>query len=353
MEPLVSVVIPTYNRAYCLPETISSVLSQTYQNIEIVVVDDGSTDRTSELFAERYANVDRIKYIQQPNRGVSAARNTALKQANGEFVAFCDSDDIWLPWKIRAQVSCMQAFPAAGLSWTDLSAVDNSGRVLHARYTRTCYETWSFFALEELFSSARRLSEIDLLLPAEIVTESAYCGDIFSKMVVGTIINMPTVMARRLHIEKAGLFDETMVAGEDYDFNLRLTEIAPAVFIDAASVRYRVGAPDQLTRPALLIEQARNSLRTLVPYIRQKRSRIQLTDKLLSQVLAKKYRWLGQTEFDAGLYRSSRSNFLQSLFHQPAQPKLFTLAAMALLPPRMIALLLQGYRALKSCVRSS
>ena len=93
-SPLISVIIPTYNRAALLCEAIDTVLSQTYTNTEIIVIDDGSTDETTAA-VQKYG--DRVRYTRRPNAGVNAARNLGLKQARGEFVALLDSDDLWAP----------------------------------------------------------------------------------------------------------------------------------------------------------------------------------------------------------------------------------------------------------------
>lgn len=106
--PRVSVVIPTYNRAHCVARAIDSVLRQTYVDYELIVVDDGSTDGTRELLA-RYG--DRIHVILKPNQGVSKTRNRGIAEARGEFVAFLDSDDEWLPLKLERQVEYFDQHP--------------------------------------------------------------------------------------------------------------------------------------------------------------------------------------------------------------------------------------------------
>src|SRR6185436_10196720 len=109
--PLVSVVVPTYNRAYCLARTIDSALGQTHPSVEVIVVDDGSVDETAEMVAARYGSDARVRLIRQANAGVSAARNTGLRVARGDYVALLDSDDVWEPWKLELQVACMRARP--------------------------------------------------------------------------------------------------------------------------------------------------------------------------------------------------------------------------------------------------
>src|SRR5690242_13806787 len=96
-DPLISVVIPTFNRARCVANAVDSVLVQTFKDCEVIVVDDGSTDATAEVL-KGYGN--RVRVIQQSNRGVSAARNAGIRSARGEWIAFLDSDDIWNPDKL-------------------------------------------------------------------------------------------------------------------------------------------------------------------------------------------------------------------------------------------------------------
>src|SRR5205814_4707411 len=105
MSALVSVILPTFNRAHCIGQAIDSALQQTYRDLEVIVVDDGSTDETHQLIKRKYGDLESVKYIFQENMGVGAARNTAIRAAKGEFIAFLDSDDIWKPWKIELQLA--------------------------------------------------------------------------------------------------------------------------------------------------------------------------------------------------------------------------------------------------------
>ena len=105
-NPTVSVIIPTYNRAHLVDRAIQSVLNQTYKDFELIIVDDGSTDNTEDIIKEFQKKDERIKYIRhEENRGGSAARNTGIKAAKGEYIAFLDSDDEWLPIKLGRQIS--------------------------------------------------------------------------------------------------------------------------------------------------------------------------------------------------------------------------------------------------------
>jgi glycosyltransferase involved in cell wall biosynthesis len=104
----VSVVIPSYNRAHCILETLESVYSQTFRDFEVVIIDDGSTDNTREVLAPFG---DRIRYIHQENRGLAGARNRGIAEARGEWIAFLDSDDLWLPEKLELQFQAVTRSP--------------------------------------------------------------------------------------------------------------------------------------------------------------------------------------------------------------------------------------------------
>ena len=118
----VSVIIPTYNRAHLVSEAINSVLNQTYQDFEIIVVDDGSTDETCEKLRPYQ---DKIKYVYVKNGGAAYARNVGMKIARGKYIAFLDSDDLYYPYKIELQADFLDRFLGIHLVCTEISAFDN------------------------------------------------------------------------------------------------------------------------------------------------------------------------------------------------------------------------------------
>lgn len=168
---MVSVVIPTHNRVDLLPRAIESVLNQTYKDIELIVVNDGSTDGTDDLM-EKYVNNSRIKYINyKPAKGGNYARNTGIDAANGEYVAFLDDDDEWLPAKIEKQVALMEADNEVGLVYTGINCIyvnegisylsnpqlrgDLSKEILF----RNCVGSTSSVMLRKIFCEAYRFDE--------------------------------------------------------------------------------------------------------------------------------------------------------------------------------------------------
>src|SRR5688500_4023597 len=265
-EPgLASVIIPTYNRAHIVADTIRSVLEQTYRPLEVIVIDDGSSDDTRRI-VEGFGTP--VRYFHQPNAGVSAARNHGFRRARGEFIALLDSDDRWHPWKLARQVDVLRRHPEVGMVWTDMSAVNDKGEVIHRAYLRMFYGSYRFIRIEDI---CRRIDDSGAAPgPPENAAAAApvYEGDIFSPMLLGNLIHTSTVLLRRDRLKLVGGFDESLrFSGEDYEFHLRTCYYGPVAFLAAPSTLYRIGAADQLTAPHLTIHIARNNLRTVVSWL--------------------------------------------------------------------------------------
>jgi glycosyltransferase involved in cell wall biosynthesis len=203
----VSVIIPTFNRAAFLKEAIDSVLSQSYQDFELIVVDDGSTDLTQDVIRE----YPELTYIHQGNQGVSAARNRGLQVATGEYVAFLDSDDLWVKEKLQVQMTWMEANPDSIACYTD--------------------EIW-----------IRRGKRVN-----PMKKHQKYSGWIFDKCLPLCIISPSSILMHRALFQKVGLFDENLPVCEDYDLWLRIAKDYPIHFIPMSLIIKRGGHPDQLS----------------------------------------------------------------------------------------------------------
>jgi glycosyltransferase involved in cell wall biosynthesis len=183
-EPGLSVVIPTYNRADLLGEAIDSVLAQDWPELELIVVDDGSTDETPEVLA---GYGDRLRVIRQENAGESAARNTGILEARREFVALLDSDDYWLPGKLERQMEQLSGEPS----------------------------------LDGSFTAYTRIGDV----PQEDVVLDGWEGtqaDALEHLLIGCRINTSTAIVRRSALIDVGLYDVTLRCAQDYDLWLRL-----------------------------------------------------------------------------------------------------------------------------------
>jgi glycosyltransferase involved in cell wall biosynthesis len=202
--PLVSLIIPAYNSRAYVCDAVDSCLAQTYPNCEVVVIDDGSTDGTPDLLRTRYG--DRIRLIQQANRGAAGARNTGIREARGEFVQFCDSDDRLLPEKVQAGWELFQQKPEIVLVYT--------------------------FARIVLPDDVTEVPLPDVELPS---------GDLFCLLLCGygNFVGTSTVMVRRQAVLDVGGFDESLAVAEDWDLWLRLASRWPFAAINEPLMIYR------------------------------------------------------------------------------------------------------------------
>lgn len=207
--PLASVIIPTFNRRALVAEAIASALAQEGADFELIVVDDGSTDGTEAALAPIR---DQLRFLSQTNRGVSAARNTGARVARGEWLAFLDSDDIWLPDKLCAQMAFVREHPETRICQTGEIWIRNGVRVNPCNHHRK---------------------------PD---------GDVFLPSLQRCLVSPSAVMIRRDLFEAAGGFDESLPACEDYDLWLRLAWQTPVPLIDRPLVIKRGGHADQLSR---------------------------------------------------------------------------------------------------------
>ncbi|MFI5362180.1 MAG: glycosyltransferase family 2 protein [Elusimicrobiota bacterium] len=341
---LVSVVIPTYNRAGRVAAAVDSVLAQDYPEIEILVVDDGSTDDTRARMAAFYGSNPKVRCFPKANGGVSSARNLGIRESRGAYVAFLDADDVWLPGKISLQLECLLLFPRAGMVWTDMAAVDADGKIVHERYLRRMYSAYEDYPTpRDLF--AKELQE------ARIGDFEAFCGDIFSPMVLGNLVHTSTALLRRERLEKTGFFDESFRTGEDYPFHLNACRAGPVAYVDAPTVRYAIGLPDALTSPEKLREISLNFLRTLEATLANDRGRISLPAVLIRKRLAEAYGWAGDEHLDAGLLDDARGYFLKSLRTDPANISRCKSLLATLLPGGLRARLIGLKRGLRERLR--
>src|SRR5262245_9327205 len=220
--PEVSVIIPSHNSAKYLTDAVGSVLSQSFQGFEVLVIDDGSTDETSEVI-KRYGR--RVTYILQSNAGVAAARNRGIKGSRGRYVAFLDADDTWHPNKLEAQIRALRENPGYRACYTAFTVVD--ANLTPLKVTR---------------SSRRTASLEDLLLRGNVI------GSICS------------VVCERSLFETVGDFDRSLSQCADWDMWVRMSAVTEFLYLDVPLVTYRQHA-SSMSRNAPLLE--RDSLQVL------------------------------------------------------------------------------------------
>lgn len=332
---LVSIVIPTYNRARLLCRTLDSVLAQTHSDWEAIVIDDGSCDNTSKVIAERYSDEARIRYIYQPNEGVCSARNHGLALVQGDYVAFLDSDDTWESWKLELQIACLRQNPEIGMVWTDMTAVDENEVVRHPAYLKTMYRSWREFESSNLFENSQPIDEIAPTLKNVVPGAQFSTGDIFSQMVTGNLVHTSTVLLTRKRQQEVGGFNPMLApSGEDFEYHLRTCRLGRVGFVDVSSVRYQIGAADQLTARKYSIRIAEHYLNTIRLVIEQERDRILLPNGTLNRTLSYAHGWYGQELVLAGRAAEGRCHLSTALRHR-LNPQAIGFFAFSLLPQGM------------------
>jgi glycosyltransferase involved in cell wall biosynthesis len=339
---LVSVIIPTYNRGYIIGKTIESVFAQSYSHLELIIVDDGSTDNTRAVIEGFGA---KIRYIYQENTGLAAARNTGLLAAEGEFIAFQDSDDVWLPWKLQAQVAIMRKFPELALVWTDMTAVNDNGEVIREKHLSTMYSVYQRIKAEEHLPHCGMVKDFLTDCPAELQNVSFRYGDIYSSMFLGNLVHPPTALLRRQHVHKTGGLDVTFAwTCEDYEFFWRLSRHGLGALIEAPGMLYRVDAEDQLTKPHLVLYIARGNLIAVQRRFQHDLERIKLPLSIMRRHLANAHHWVANEELvaDAGTRKKAVSHFWKSFCLDPFQRRAFARFLFRLMLPRSVFALAQS-----------
>ena len=188
----VSIIIPTFNRRDYITTALDSVLAQSYKDYEIIIIDDGSSDDTKEVLKPYQNN---IRYFYQDNRGIPATRNKGIREAQGDYIAFLDSDDYWLPEKLKRQIECFKQNPHYGMVATRCSSITPDGRF--RKKNRPGKSGW---VLTDLFKA--------------------------------NFIRTSSAMIEKECFEKVGLFDESLPECEEYDLWLRITKHYPIGFIN-------------------------------------------------------------------------------------------------------------------------
>ena len=215
--PTVDVIVPAYNAAHFLPRALRSVEEQTFQDWRILLVDDGSQDNTAEVvapFRERLGT--KLMYIRKENAGLPAARNTAIRHSDAEFLALLDADDVWLPHRLEATLAPFRNRPEVGVVYGFVSRIDAEDRVVQTFATRNKH--------------------------AE--------GRIAAYIYMRTLnLPCPTLTFRRRCVDEVGLFDETMRATEDRDLWLRIAQHYEVALAPEIVAYYRI-SPQGMTTDA-------------------------------------------------------------------------------------------------------
>lgn len=222
-RPAISVVVPTFNSAGTVREALASVAAQRYDNLEMLIIDDGSTDATVAVVREA---CPAARVFQQANSGAAAARNAGMRAASGELIAFLDADDAWFEGKLDAQVAALEARAEVGFAFTSWLVAAQP-------------PDWNSPAAQAMREGWPRPDEIDPQLS----------GWLYSALLFDVVIHTSTLLLRRELVRQAGFFDETLRRGQDYDYWLRMSRIAPGLKLKRPFSLYRQHPDNAIRQP--------------------------------------------------------------------------------------------------------
>jgi glycosyltransferase involved in cell wall biosynthesis len=299
-KPLVSVIIPTYNSAEYIEEALESVFEQTFQDFEIIVVDDGSTDGTGEIL-KKYG--DRIRYIFQGNSGPASARNQGIRTALGEFIAFLDADDLWVPTKLEKQLELFRQRKDLGMVTTGACSFDEKG----------------VFG----YSTDKR--------------ETLMVGDIAINIFLRSNIGTPTVMVRKEIFDSVGFFEENIRQSEDDNMWIRIAAHYEVELIDEALIKVR-NHPQRMTlNKSELLDSVQTSIQLLMTkYGDVVKKKIEKAVPIkLSQVQFS----IGYGYYESGNYREARKAFIRGARYRIRTWKNLLYLMFTFIPPGVAAYL--------------
>lgn len=288
-KPLVSVIIPAYNaEKYILP-AIQSVIEQNYAPLEILLIDDGSTDSTVKLVQRE---TPQVRIIQQANAGVAAARNTGLRHALGEYICFLDADDGWFPGKLAAQVDYLTHHPEVGL----------------------VFHRWLVWRPD---ANGVYLKQEQPLQFKSVTIDPADSGWIYTKLLLDCIVHTSTVMLRRNIAQQVGFFDRNLTNGEDYNYWLRVSRLCPIHKLSGVYSYYREVIGSLSNTPKTLNFEYLVVQRAVMEWGLTGSEGKALSSRQIKNRLAKLAFGFGFLHFHGGSLQLARQAFFKAVRHNP------------------------------------
>ena len=337
MTQKVSVIIPTYNSENSICEAIESVLNQSYDNFEIILVDDGSTDNTVNIVTKKFD--DQIRIIRKENNGVSSARNLGIQHARGEFIAYLDSDDVWFPMKLQLQLEAFNVFSECSVCFTDVIVNNKYRRGLS--YPVFADHRWTYNDIYENSDTFRFTND-----PVCI-----YSGHIRKFLIYNGMVMPSSVLIKNNILQSTGiLWNENYRMANDSDFFLRLSKHTPFIYIDKDLVNYRsVGdSSERLSsrkntpkRINIFIDSINNNIVNDIDYYKNNK-------KWVDYSLSKSFKKLGYYYLSEGRPRESREPFAKALLLYKDDYKVYLLLILSYLPRFITSFLGIVKRILKS-----
>ncbi|MDD2725082.1 MAG: glycosyltransferase [Methylovulum sp.] len=304
-QPLVSVVVPVYNDESTINDTLTSIFSQDYKNLEVIVINDGSTDGTAAIldqYLDQYK--DRIKIIDQSNAGSAVARNQGIKTAQGKYIAFIDADDLWVPWKISTQVGYLEQHQDIGM----------------------VYNTWI-----ELHDSADGLPKTPPNATELDAIAEEKSGWLYTRLLMECIVHTSSVLIVKKICDEAGGFDPNLRRGQDYDYWLRASQATQIMKLKSVLSAYRIHSSSitktapQKNFEAMLLSKA------VQKFGLRDKDGTAIGNPVMNKRLADSWESFCWQTFDAGQYAKSFSSAIEILKYRPLYYKgwLYLIASLA------------------------
>lgn len=332
---MISVIIPTYNCSNYIIEAIESIINQTYKDIEIIVVDDGSTDDTYKILKPY---LHKIKYIYQNNSGPSKARNVGIKEAKGEYIAFLDADDRWRPFKLSLQLCILENLPDVDMIFSNYAVIDENGTLISDACIEKDFPIFSEYKVK-IKSFFNNIIPVRKICNIEIFSDICiYYGNIFDKLFMGNFILPSTEIIRKSSLGPPFLFNEKYKCAVDQDFHLRFSKNHKIAYIDISTTEYRINRKGQLSGKQNTSQLILNTIETKLRVINDDSEFLSQKRGLIKKVMAKDFSRLSYYYLSELDTKSSRKYAITSLRYRPLLVKSWVIFMSSFFPPFVLSL---------------
>lgn len=297
---MISVIIPSYNCSKTICATLESVFAQTYKNLEVIVVDDGSNDDTREALRPFQG---KIHYIFQQNSGIASARNAGINASKGKYIAFLDADDLCAENRFSLQMQCFELFPEIGMVFSDFEMFSDRG-TLHRSGIRKYFGVFDLYNIDfpNIFKKMHTLNS----------GERVYNGKIMDTLFLSNLALPSTVLLKKEVIGRVGILNEGYKHNTDYDFFLRISEQYEICYIDMPLLRFRVWEGNfSVTQKA--VRNAQEILDVIEDFLQNNDLFARKNQKLVKKRISELHYSLGYAHFSEGNLKAARISLLKSI----------------------------------------
>jgi len=286
-QPLVSVVVPVYNDEKTIEETLASILSQDYKNLEIIVINDGSTDGTSAILSHYN---DKVKIIYQANAGSAVARTQGIKSAHGKYIAFIDADDLWVSWKISTQVDFLERHQDIGMVYNKWIELHDDADCL----PKSAQDANELFAIDKEKS-----------------------GWLYTRLLMECIVHTSSVLILKKICDEVGGFDPILRRGQDYDYWLRVSQITQIVKLNNVLSAYWIHSSSITKKAPQTNFEAIVLIKALQQFGLQDQDGTAISSQIMNKRLARCWENFCWQTYKSGQFTKSFSSAVKVLNYRP------------------------------------